>query len=694
MDHSLMMVFVAQISQIEEVYGKDSFLYVVLAVLLIGLVLLIVYNRFSVYQDRKIQKLRANQNARLALILETGKLRIWVYHPVTRHYAYLSKDGTYDEDYNAVEYAKRFNREQFEMLRQAVFDISDGKRESAVVSITNNTTDPEEKRYYEMNISVGSRDAKGRVKSLLGIQHDVTDKVKKQEHINQLLMRNHTVFSSSLLDMIYCDKEGTLIDINEKACQTFGIVNREKYLSSQSTIFNNPLFQPMGKSMRENIHTSTLLDINKYELPGKEAVAGMSDGKIYYESTINPMYDPNGELEGFYMCGMDITEMVEAFHRMKESSRKVHRAMAEVQTYVTNINYALRISGVRFVSYYPEIYTANVSSNIGSTQIRLSQSRCIRLATIPYRKTVSRMLNRMDHLTRNNILETIETNLYDKQGRSIWLMLNMVPIIDKNNKVERYFGICRDTTDMVETEERLAVETKKAQETELLKQSFLTNMSYEIRTPLNNVVGFAELFEAPHEEADEAFFVNQIKDSSNTLLFLINDILFLSRLDANMIEIAPSYIDFPLLFESHCQLGWSNRSSEIKTIIDNPYEHLVVNIDETNLGKVIEKLCSLATTFTHQGSITARCEYRRRELTITIQDTGVGIDAQTLPHVFERFVRNQKEELCGTGLDLPIVQSLVHQMNGTIDIESGQGKGTTVWVSIPCQAKTIEKRKL
>jgi signal transduction histidine kinase len=240
----------------------------------------------------------------------------------------------------------------------------------------------------------------------------------------------------------------------------------------------------------------------------------------------------------------------------------------------------------------------------------------------------------------------------------------------------------------------LAIETKKAQETELLKQSFLTNMSYEIRTPLNNVVGFAELFESEHDEADEQFFVEEIKKSSSTLLLLINDILFLSRLDANMIEYTKADVDFAMVFESHCQMGWSSLSPAVCTVVDNPYERLVVDIDEANLGKVIEKLCLLSAYFTKEGTVSARCEYRRGELTISIEDTGAGIDAQTLPRVFDRFVRNQNEELCGTGLDLPIVQAIVQQMGGTIDVESELGKGTTVWVSIPCEAKVLEKRRV
>ena len=84
--------------------------------------------------------------------------------------------------------------------------------------------------------------------------------------------------------------------------------------------------------------------------------------------------------------------------------------------------------------------------------------------------------------------------------------------------MERYFGTYRDITDMVETEQQLAIETKKAQETEVLKQTFLTNMSHEIRTPLNNIVGYAGLFTGEHDPSDEPFFMEQIKHSTNELL--------------------------------------------------------------------------------------------------------------------------------------------------------------------------------
>ncbi|MBP3787574.1 MAG: PAS domain-containing sensor histidine kinase [Prevotella sp.] len=692
--HSLLAVLIAQVTQIGKVYDFDHTLAYVVAFLLIGVFVLIFYNRLYVFQRQEVNASRRSQNARLALILKAGKQRIWIYDPVKRHYSYLSDEGTYEEEYNPVEFSQRFDRDDFELMRQAIFDVADEKRSSAVVTVKSNAEDDEARLYYEINVSVASRDQHGHPTRLLGIERDITDKIRKQEQVNKLLMRYHTVFNSSLLDMIYYDKNGVLQDINEKACQAFGVADRDQIISEGFLLQNNPFFSGIELEQMENTRTSSIVDFGQFtdEIYQTERF-GLKD-KMYYDSTINPFRNAQGELEGVYMCGRDITEMVESVHRQREGALRLQQATKNVQNYISNINYALRVSGVRFVSYHPQSYTLEVSDNINETQLRLSQLRCIRLATFRFRRNVSSMLNRMDRLSKYTIAETIETEFRDKKGRQVWLMFNMVPIIDKEGNVERYFGVMRDMTDMVETERRLAVETKKAQETELLKQSFLTNMSYEIRTPLNNVVGFAELFESEHEEADEQLFVEEIKKSSNTLLLLINDILFLSRLDANMIEYNKADVDFAMVFESHCQMGWSSMSPAVRTVVDNPYERLVVDIDEANLGKVIEKLCQLSAYFTREGTVSARCEYRRGELTISIEDTGIGIDAQTLPHVFDRFVRDQREELCGTGLDLPIVQSLVQQMGGSIEMESELGKGTTVWVSIPCEAKVIAKRRV
>ena len=664
------------------------------AVLLVVILVVVLYNRVYMRRANEANARRKEQNAHLALVLQAGRLRIWKYLPATRHYLFLSEEGTMEQRYNPIDFQQFFERDDFERLRTAIFDICEGKQNSAVLTLVSNAKDDAFLRHYEMTVSVDRRDSRGRVTSILGIQHDVTDEYRRLETVNQLLLRYHTVFSTSLVDMVYYDNKGVLQDINERACQVFGVPNREYVLNNKFLLKNNPFFGDVNLETMDNTRTSCIVDFGDYTDPIYHTEEfGLADKKMYYESTINPIRDANGNLEGVYMAGRDITEMVVSYRRQKEGAEKLRKVNEDIRQYISNINYALRISDIRMVNYYPKSFTLEMSDNITQSQMKLSQLRCIRLATPRFRRTVSSVLNRMDHLSPYNIQVNIETEIRDKKGRQIWLLFNLVPMLDADGKVERYFGMCRNMTDMVETENRLAVETKKAQETELLKQSFLSNMSYEIRTPLNNVVGFAGLFNTPHDEADEPAFVEQIKTNSNNMLTLVNDVMLLSSLDANMVEYRKDDIDFAQIFASHCQMGWSNANPQIKTIIDNPYESLVVNIDMEHVGKVIEKLCWLSALTLKEGYAKARYEYRRGELLITIEDTGDGIPEEGMAHIFDRFVHNIDNHLLGTGLDLPIVQAIVRQMGGTIEIESKLHQGTTAWVSIPCEAKNIERRR-
>ena len=664
------------------------------AVLLVAILVVVLYNRVYMRRANEANARRKEQNAHLALVLQAGRLRIWKYLPATRHYLFLSEEGMMEQRYNPIDFQQFFERDDFERLRTAIFDICEGKQNSAVLTLVSNAKDDAFLRHYEMTVSVDRRDSKGRVTSILGIQHDVTDEYRRLETVNQLLLRYHTVFSTSLVDMVYYDNKGVLQDINERACQAFGVPNREYVLNNKFLLKNNPFFGDVNLETMDNTRTSCIVDFGDYTDPVYHIdELGLADKKMYYESTINPIRDANGNLEGVYMAGRDITEMVVSYRRQKEGAEKLRKVNEDIRQYISNINYALRISDIRMVNYYPKSFTLEMSDNITQSQMKLSQLRCIRLATPRFRRTVSSVLNRMDHLSPYNIQVNIETEIRDKKGRQIWLLFNLVPMLDADGKVERYFGMCRNMTDMVETENRLAVETKKAQETELLKQSFLSNMSYEIRTPLNNVVGFAGLFNTPHDEADEPAFVEQIKTNSNNMLTLVNDVMLLSSLDANMVEYRKDDIDFAQIFASHCQMGWSNANPQIKTIIDNPYESLVVNIDMEHVGKVIEKLCWLSALTLKEGYAKARYEYRRGELLITIEDTGDGIPEEGMAHIFDRFVHNIDNHLLGTGLDLPIVQAIVRQMGGTIEIESKLHQGTTAWVSIPCEAKNIERRR-
>ena len=634
------------------------------------------------------------QKARLALILKTGRLRLWFYDPATRHYCYMSETGEYEREFNPSEFALLFYKDDLEKARSIIFDICDGKRDTAKLYMRSRAKKESDCRHYETSVSVISRGENGLPTSLMGIQHDVTDEYRRQQKINQLLIRYHTIFNSSMLDMLYYDNKGVLRDINERACKAFGVKSREQVLDGSFLLENNPFFNQIPLKDMENTHTGSIVNFENYREDKKYHVdeLGLS-GKMYYESTINPIRNEAGELEGVYMSGRDISEMVNSFHRQQAGLKKLQLGTDSIKQYIANIDYALSVSGVQMVNYYPHSYTFELINRETKKKLHMSQLRCIRLATLRFRRTVNSALNRMDHLTKRGIVQAIEIEIRDKKGRQIWLLFNMVPMLNEKGEVERYFGTYRDITDMVETEQQLAVETKKAQETEELKQAFLTNMSYEIRTPLNNIIGYAGLFTSDHDESDEPFFMEQIKQSTSELLLLVNDILYISRLEAHMEEYKKEPVDFAQTFEGYCQNGLSTIKEGVQPVIVQPYNRLVVDIDAHHLEMIIQRLCSLSCVLTSHGTINASYEYHRGELTIHLEDTGIGFAAQVLPHIFEHFTRNIRGGLIGSGLDLPIVQLLTQQMGGNIEIQSDYNQGTSIWVSIPCTASVIEKKR-
>ena len=687
-------VLLAQDFHFDNIFDFNHILAYLVAGFLIGIFLLLFYNRLYVYREQDINKIQREQNTRLSIIMQTGRMRMWIYDTVTRHYRFVSETGEIVQEYNPIDFAHFFERDDFEVMRSTIFDICENRRFTSTINLRKNKVDEEDVKYYEVHLSIAEKNSKGNVTQILGVQRDITAEQEKKNNANKLMMRYHTVFNSSLVDMLYYDKNGLLTDLNDTACNSFDIPDKEALIKEKHYFNENVFFNNIDFTKIDHTHMSSVVDIEEYDTTRHWSTKSGKTGKVYYEAAVNTVHNENGELEGVYIAGRNISEMVDSFHKQQEGALQLKKTIQHIQEYIDNINYALRINNVRLIDYHPKTYIFTMSNTIDKSQMRLSQLRCIRLAMPQYRRAVSSALNRMDHLTPHTIEQTIETEIRDEKGRQVALLFNMVPIMDKNNKVEHYFGLCREMTDMLETERLLAIETKKAQEAELLKDSFLTNMSYEIRTPLNSVLGFAELFEMEHDETDEPVFVEEIKRNTNTLLRLINDILFLSRIDADMMEFKHDDFDFAELFESFCQMGWVNLSPEVRISIENPYEHLVINGDVEQLGKAIQILCATSANFTRKGTVRAKYEFRREELVIIIEDTGGGIDPETLPKVFERFVRDRQERLCGTGLDLPIVEALIKKMGGSVEITSELGKGTTAWIFLPCKPKVVERKTI
>ena len=664
------------------------------AALMITVFVMIFTNRLYYFREQEVSTQAKQLNTQLALVMNSNKKGVWTYDNTNRVFSMLTDSGRKRKEYTSPEFAKFYFRNDYSILRTLIVQICDGEKDSDTIILhaRADLNDPSE-RIFQTSLSVLQRDSRRRPRILIGIERDITDETVKVEETRRLSLRYHTLFHASPVDMIYYNADGVLTDLNDKACETFGVRDRQAVLKRGVTVSDIPPYREINiDRLDSSIEMSVIIDIDQVKRHDERIPEVSIGGKFYYETTLSPVRSEKGELRGVVAAGRNITEMVESHHRQQKDSLLLQQTTKNIQTYIDNINYTLRASGVRLIHYDPDTHELHIFSDLSQIQYHLSQIRTASLIHPSERRKLRGIFLRMDLRHIGAFNESFHTIFHDEQGRDIYLSLSVFPVTGPDGTITHYFGMFRNDTEMVYTEMLLREETKKAQETEELKNTFLLNMSYEIRTPLNAVLGFAELFNAPHEEEDEPIFAEEIKRNTGELLALINDILFISRLDARMVEFNYHECDFAMLFDGFCYMGWSNLNPGVKVSIENPYTRLIVKIDEQNLGSVIQKLCDHAACMTTEGTIRAKYEYRHGELNISIEDTGRGLSKKSLAHVFDRFARDENNKRNGTGLDMPIIRELVEQMGGSIEIQSEEGKGSTAYLIIPCEMNSLEKK--
>lgn len=659
-------------------------LAVMVIVFLLVLVYLLAYRREAKRMTRTIRR----NNSRLALVLRTSGVRVWVLDiakKVVTTYDFSNRapfseqplreflSNVVSEDVKRIEAALSQIADQTE--DQKTLDVKIiGEKDGAVSTLT-------------LGLSVLHRSRDGRPVSILGTTTDVTEDHMRQSQVKDNMLRYRSIFNSIMVDTVTYDADGYMTDMNEKASQAFP-GGREAALANHFHIRDvlGDALPPLDQM--QTIHLTRIFDADAdRRVFNKE----LHDKRMYYELQLVPIRNAEGKLLTIFGTGRDVTEMVHSYRTLQQKGAQMRLLNQEMNTYIQNVEFVLKNGGMRLVKYSPVHHTLTFYSGIGQIENELTQARALGLAADEESKReAQRLLNNMDNLCQTTLSATVKTYLPVRKDRRLALYFSIVPTTDDEGRVTEYFGMCRDITEIKAAEEQLAAETAKAQELEKLKTSFLRNMSYEIRTPLNSVVGFAELFSMEHDAADESYFINEIKDNSAHLLKLINDILFLSRLDARMIEINKKPIDFAAFFEPRCQVAWLGHPAEgVDFVVDNPYQRLVLELDEQNLGLVIDQIVTNAAEHTTSGQVHLFYEYTGEELVMAFQDTGSGIPPERMKEIFERFGSTTSR---GTGLGLAICHEMVQQMGGKINIKSEVGKGTIVWVTIPCYCSEIVRK--
>ena len=666
----------------------------------IALLLIVFASAYAIsyrIQSNKLNRQNLMRNRRLALILQTSQVRIWTYDIVKDQFAWCNDNGQVAYTYSMEEFSQRYSPEDSARLKAALNRLAKGtknnKEEELTLSLRAKDVEggDTDLRDYYIVLSVLRRDKEGKPRVIIGTKKDVTKESQHKRDENDRALRYWSIFYTPIVGIMYFDKEGKIVNINPKACEMFRC-EAEEIIAEKASIRDILGIGDMSLESLDGFYATHIIDLDKIPDEERTIKSIKAKGKLYNEFKLMTVYDDSEELLGIFAFARDITTLVSGFDQEQERQREINEVTGVLDHYGNAIDTTIGDTDIRLIRYSPGSHTLTIYNGTDKIQHRLTQTRCMALVGENSKRAAMRLLTDMDDRADKVIEHNIQTALRAKGGKTLTLYFKLKPNYDKDGNVKEYLGLLRDISELMAIEKQMAIETAKVQEVENTKNSFVKNMVQDIKEPMNTVMGYVSQIgeKAPTDNEEE--LCQGIAQNADYLLHLIDNILYLSRLEARMVDIKKEPCNFAEIFEEQCATGWMKyKNAETRYIVENPYEQLTIDIDAGNLGQAIAQIAANAAQHTKSGVVKARYDYIGRRLIISIDDTGEGIPAEQLDKI--------KQEQPGgahttKGLGLAITKELISQMEGTLEIMSEEGSGTTVYITLPCHASVVKRNKL
>ena len=546
----------------------------------------------------------------------------------------------------------------------------------------------------------------GKPQYILYTTKDITEERNEEQRVKTIASKYKKMFDTNLVAMSFYDAGGNLLDLNNKMRELCNIESDSEQFFHATSLFSFPSLKGIYlPGSRETIHVCQHLN---------EPQMGLDK---YIEFRIHPIIDDDDRLVYYIVTNRDITAERNMYLKQREHDRKLHSVNEAVKRYERQLSYLLVESQMYIWNYKPAENVVNMSRTTGQTEFTETIEEHLQAVSPQARqKALAELQRAMQQGKPYIIVLPFDHTPYDKEPT--WYAISGIPLLGKDGQIVEYFGLSRNITDLMEAQEKLRIETARAEDSGRLKAAFLANMTHEIRTPLNAIVGFSDLLPMIDGKDERKEIIRIIRNNCDMLIRLISDILEASNIKSRPMNIEPTDVDFAKVFDDICQTleqrvvgAAADSTRSVQFIKDNPYKSFPTHLDKGRIQQVITNFVTNAVKYTNQGYIkvgyrllpeneipaaaapdgspvgspaAAAASDGNQGLYIYCEDTGTGIPKEEQASVFERFVK-LNEFVQGTGLGLNICKSIAERCGGHIGVESeGKGHGSTFWIWIPC----------
>jgi PAS domain S-box-containing protein len=440
-------------------------------------------------------------------------------------------------------------------------------------------------------------------------------------------------------------------------------------------------FEPEYSDFTSRIHPDDITFVKKYfdeffknPKPGSfEFRIILPDGTIkWLLNSFLPIF-VNGRLQTIKGINLDITDRKKSDVNLRKLSRAVDQSPLAIV--ITNLDAEIEYANPKFT----EITGYELEEVIGANP-RILQSN---YHNSEYYKNI------WDTLLQGDVWQGEILNR-KKTGETYWESMVIAPVSDDKGVTTNYIAIKEDITEKIRLQNELINAKNRAEESDKLKSAFLANMSHEIRTPMNGIMGFSRMLGSGDlTDAEREEFAEILNSSCNRLINTVNDILDISKIEANQMDVRISNFSIISLFEElRTAYIDTNSKSEVQFItkLNNIPESFSMYSDEQKVFQILNNLVSNAFKFTNEGSIELGGRLLENKIEFYVSDTGIGISEDAMSMIFGRFYQadsSLSRGYEGTGLGLAICRGMIELLGGSISVESQLGTGSIFRIELP-----------
>jgi len=516
-------------------------------------------------------------------------------------------------------------------------------------------------QYWEYASMSSIRDDEGKITNMLKVAEDITIRRETKKKLKEATIRYHNIFNTAP-NPIVIHVNGVIVDLNRAALLFSEAKSREALIGQSIMGFIHE------SSRKEIMNQIRVLNRGAKILPFEATFVNVRGEKRNVRTASN-IISFEGE-QAYMIFFEDITERKKAEKKLIESEKRFRNFFNIIPDPVIITNYE---KGSFVEVNDAALIMGNKSHNevIGNKSFTKSLYH-----NIEDRETMMNQLFMQGYILN----EELEIVLNNKKLTVLVSGRTIEPVEEKN-----VLFVAHDITERKMMEQELVDAKEKAEAGEVLKSSFLSNMSHEVRTPMNAILGFSDLLrDSEMDDNQRNQYVDIIQQRGNDLLKMISDIMDISKIESGSLEIVHHAVKIKSLIREAVEASQLRIEKDVtkKVILTSNCkisDDALVGGDKYRIRQILNNLLDNAIKFTKEGTIELRCWKENENIMFELEDTGCGIAPEKLDIVFHRFVQVhdiKDVSIGGSGLGLSISKSLVELIGGKISVESKYGKGS------------------